>query len=387
MNDPVKKQVVFISHDSTLTGAPILLLNLISLLKKRNDFDIRIILFKGRILEKDFKKLGQVLILRPGNYNKPKFFLRKLIQISRYRYRLLFLKNFTKNATVVFSNTVTNGKILKAIAFPRTRVVTYVHELESIISVYKKKAALSFKYSDLLIVPAQAVAQNLIRNHSIPEEKIFYLNYFYPADVFYKGIDSKITARKKFDGILHFSDENFYVLGMGAATFRKGIDLFVGAASILKAANKNVHFVWIGDYDDTHLKQKMENEIEDKNLKNVITFPGRLPHSLNNFPAFDLFVLTSREDSYPLVVLEAALAKIPSVIYAKSGGIIDFVKDDCGWVIEETSCEALAKKIIEIKDQKTELKKRGENAFAKCIALHTDEQYIFKQFMNILTAL
>ncbi|MEO9020796.1 MAG: glycosyltransferase family 4 protein [Ginsengibacter sp.] len=379
-----KKRIVFISHDSTLTGAPILLLNLIALVKKRDVFDIRIILFKGGILQEEFKRYGETTILRLGNYNKYKFFLWKLVPFLKYTTKVFFLRGFIKDADIIFNNTVTNGKILKAISGSSAKVVTYVHELESVINIYRKKSELTLKYSDLFVVPSQAVAQNLISNHGISKDKLCFLNYFFPFHEVNTNADAKEKARKRMSAFIDFNDTEFYIAGMGAATRRKGIDLLVGAAAILKEAAKEVHFVWIGGYDNDGMKAEIENEIAANGLKNTFSFVGQLPHSLDNLLAFDLFILPSREDPYPLVVLEAALLKLPSVIFAGTGGIGEFVSDNCGWIVDEISSRALAQKIIELKNQKEELKKRGENAYKKCIQLHTDEESIFSRFNDII---
>ncbi|MEO9210289.1 MAG: hypothetical protein ABI208_04275, partial [Ginsengibacter sp.] len=79
-----KLRIVFISHECSLTGAPILLLNLLSLIKKRDIYDIKIILAKGGVLEKEFKKYGKTIVLRPWNYNDKMFFIRKWIFFFNY---------------------------------------------------------------------------------------------------------------------------------------------------------------------------------------------------------------------------------------------------------------------------------------------------------------
>ncbi len=241
-----------------------------------------------------------------------------------------------------------------------------MHELESVISIYRKKSLLTFKHSDLIAAPSLAVAQNLIHNHGIPKEKIQYLNYFFPFQV-KTNLNAKEAARKRLSAFLEFKDSSFYIMGMGAATHRKGIDLLVGAANILKEAGEEVHIIWIGGFNQEEMKNKIEHEIEAKSLQNRFILTGELSHSLDLFFACDLFILPSREDPYPLVVLEAALAKIPSISFAGTGGIGEFVGNDSGWLVDEISSIALAKKIIEIKSNKEEIKKRGENAYNKCI--------------------
>ena len=343
MSNSVKKKIIFISHESSLTGAPVMLLNLLSLLKRTNLFDIRIILFRGGALEKEFFKYGKVSVLKSKNYGKQSFLLLRGFNFLIFRIRLLLLKSEIKDTGIIFNNTITNGKILRSLSDSPAKVISYIHELESVIQKYRKDADLTIRYSDLLICPSNIVAQNLISNHKIPKEKIVFLNYYFPL-TFLNVEGLKNTSRKTFPGGLQFLESNFYVVAMAWATHRKGIDIFVDAARITKELNQNIHFVWIGDFLDEEMKIEIKNEIAIHQLDSYITITGSLPHSIENLLPFDLFILSSREDPYPLVVLEAALGKIPSVCFANTGGAQEFIGDDCGWIVDEISSKKLSEK-------------------------------------------
>lgn len=379
-----KKKIFFISHDCSLTGAPILLLNLLSLLSKKNFFDIQVVLGRGGILEKEFLKYGNVTILKSKNYSRQTSFFLRSINFLIYKTGLFLLNLKLKKADIIFSNTIVNGKVLKHISKRGVTIITYVHELESIIQEFHEDANLTFQFSDLYISPSKAVAENLISRHSVLPENISFLNYYFPipGDHFQKM--SKMDAKEKFKKYLQFSENKFYVVGMGVGSFRKGIDLFIEAAQITNEVEENIHFVWIGELVEEKMKSEILNKIATYQLQNTVTITGQLPYSLNNLLPFDLFVLTSREDPYPLVILEAALMKIPSVCFANTGGIQEFVSNNCGWVVDEISPKKLAEKIIGIKNNPGEISRRGENAFKKCLELHTDEDLIYAQFVEIL---
>lgn len=384
MTNAGKKRIIFISHESSLTGAPVLLLNLLGLLKDTGLFNIRIILFRGGTLEKQFYKYGKVSILKSKNYSKQSFLLCRGINFLIFRIKLLLLQFEIKDAEIVFNNTITNGKILRYLSISSAKVISYIHELESVIQKYPEDAALTLKFSDLLICPSNIVAQNLILNHKVSKKKLAFLNYYFPLTYLNIGGLEKDTIRKSFPFGLQFAENKFYVVGMGSATYRKGIDIFVGAAQKAKEQNQNIHFVWIGDFLDEETKIKIANEIAVHQLENLVTITGELPHSLKNLLPFDVFILSSREDPYPLVVLEAALTKIPSICFADTGGAQEFISDDCGWIVDEISSEKLFEKISEVKNQKEEIKKRGQMAFEKCIKLHTEANLIRKQFNEII---
>src|SRR5262249_10876216 len=52
----------------------------------------------------------------------------------------------------------------------------------------------------------------------------------------------------------------------------------------------------------------------------------------NVFAAMDIFALTSREDPFPLAMLEAATHRLPIVCFSQSGGGPEFVGEDAGVV-------------------------------------------------------
>jgi glycosyltransferase involved in cell wall biosynthesis len=126
----------------------------------------------------------------------------------------------------------------------------------------------------------------------------------------------------------------------------------------------------------------MMEVVRVKNISNF-HFLGQLPHDLDNFLPFDLLFLSSREDPYPVVVLEAALMKIPTVYFAKSGGINEFVTDDCGWQIETFSPGDAANKIVSLTNG--EIAKKGARSQIKANAWHLDEASIYTKFNAILS--
>ncbi len=58
----MSKKVLFISHDASRTGAPIVLLNLLKWFKTNTDIPFQILLKKGGVLEPDFKAIAHPLL-------------------------------------------------------------------------------------------------------------------------------------------------------------------------------------------------------------------------------------------------------------------------------------------------------------------------------------
>jgi mannosyltransferase len=64
---------------------------------------------------------------------------------------------------------------------------------------------------------------------------------------------------------------------------------------------------------------------------------------------WDVFVLPSREDPFPLAVLEAMAAGLP-VVATRSGGIVEQVTPETGVLVEAGDASALAAAVSELLD-------------------------------------
>ena len=295
-----------------------------------------------------------------------------------------FFRHFEPRPDVIFNNTIANGFLLKKLAGFKRPVASYVHELESVIEEFDKRgiSSMTFDYSDLFIAPSRTVAANLINAHNIASEKIYYLNYF--VDRPHAESPDRNAARATFMQKFKIPTDRFCVVGMGTATHRKGIDIFVEACRLVNMEDGNIHFFWIGDYEDEEMRVKTNEFLREQKLDNAFTMTGRIPHSFFNLLPFDLFVLTSREDPYPMVVIEAAMLQLPTVCFDRSGGAAEFVANDAGWTIPGFSAEFLAQKIIALKNNPSVIREKGENAGKKAMTLHGDPTFVRNQFELII---
>src|SRR5947209_1809620 len=122
-------KILFISHDATLTGAPILLLNLIKLLKADYSCSIKIVLKNGSgSLVKDFESAGELLIWKKtGNSNllrRIKKRLSTILTLGKANDRKI--QRWIDESDIVFTNTVTNGDFLRSFDFSKSsNVISY----------------------------------------------------------------------------------------------------------------------------------------------------------------------------------------------------------------------------------------------------------------------
>jgi glycosyltransferase involved in cell wall biosynthesis len=109
------------------------------------------------------------------------------------------------------------------------------------------------------------------------------------------------------------------VLNVAYGDLRKGVDLFVQIGARVMAEREGVRFVWVGDIEPA-LKAEVRNAVAETGLGERFVF---VPFTRNLTPfyaAADLFALTSREDPFPTVLLQAIDAGAPAIAFEGAGG-------------------------------------------------------------------
>lgn len=370
----IKSDIIFISHDATRTGAPIILLNQLKWLKINTSLSFQIILKNGGELENKFKEIAPTFIWNSETSLSIKSrILRKLkIKLPKPNKADYISSLRNSGAKVIYANSVVSTDIaieLKEIL--NCKVVCHIHELETAIERYFGLFSFNcVKYKiDRYIAVSLSVKNNLIENHSISESIIDFIPGFVPALEY-----SQIPKTKKIlSSIIPEINEGSIVIGgCGTTDWRKSPDLFVQTANYLKSINsdiENVHFVWLGGEKQGTKYNQLVHDLNLSGLTNV-HFLGAHSGITKFFAGFDMFLLSSREDPFPLVCLEAASMGCPIICFDRAGGMKEFVEEDCGFVIPYLDTKKASEKISQLIND-TELRtKLGIQAQKKAVENH-----------------
>jgi glycosyltransferase involved in cell wall biosynthesis len=377
--------ILFIGHEATLSGAPILLLNLMLLLQQQRSVRITLVIRRGGPLVEQYRRHFPVIVLKPAGYRQggP---LKKIAAILQNRLQLLRLFMVMPSCDYVFSNTIINGPLLKTIAPFCKPVVTYVHELENVIRAYTSEVAQTVQYTRCFGYPSLKVKEVLGNVCKIPEERLQRLSYYFPVNL--DEINNEAAKQafvKTFRQRFGLTDSDMLIGGMGLASNRKGTDIFVEVCGKVAAINKKIKFCWIGNFDSPATEAALKAQLKALHIENQLVFTGPLEHNYYNLAPFDLFFLSSREDPYPLVVLEAGFMQVPTLCFESSGGIPEFVGTDAGWIVPGLSADKAAAAIISLYDQRETLRTKGARAMQKSLQLHADGTLILQQFDTLLS--
>lgn len=380
-----KKTVLFISHEASFTGAPILLLHLIALIHARNEFQICTLCVRGGDLTTEFARYGECYVLKNEDMYHEVGVGRRLVNRLSFLFRLGHFIPKWQRADVVFNNTIGNGKVLRVFSrFRELPVTSYIHELEESIqhAACRGEAQLTFELSRKILSPSEYNRKILQDKFKLCTQKTGILRYLIRTQLDSNELRRipylKEEYKRAFCNTYSIPADARLVLGMGTFDSRKAVDLFAATANLLK--NQQIHFVWIGMSKDADFRIHVEEFVREHDVSNF-HYLGPQPHDLHNFLPFDLLFLSSREDPYPLVVLEAASLEIPCIFFRGSGGIIDFVTDREGWEVDDFSIHSAASLICNIQD--TELRSKGRAAQQKVLAWHFDEDAIYNSFCSL----
>jgi glycosyltransferase involved in cell wall biosynthesis len=129
--------------------------------------------------------------------------------------------------------------------------------------------------------------------------------------------------------------------------------------------NIPIHFVWIGGDNNGLEFQKLYYDIVRLNLQTKIHFLGIKESPLEYFAMTDVFMLCSREEPVGIVALEAASLGKPVLCFDQSGGMPEFVENDCGFIIPYLEIEQMANRIVELALNSELYEKLGKKAKEK----------------------
>jgi glycosyltransferase involved in cell wall biosynthesis len=132
----------------------------------------------------------------------------------------------------------------------------------------------------------------------------------------------------------------FVVATVGVIAPRKGSDLFVAAARELQEQHPGrFEFRMIGSPNDPLEREWGEAVIADAMASGIAYLPQA--DVLAEMRGWDAFVLPSRRDPCPIVVLEAMASGLP-VVGTRCDGIPELVTEECGLLVEMEDASELA---------------------------------------------
>ncbi len=370
------KHFLFVSHDANRAGAQLFLLNLLVYLKQQG-YELSLLLLGGGSLERDFAESATVYHY---SYEKPAKYA-KIFGSGQSKNEQLYAKLRQANVSLAYVNTIASASVVEelksALQIP---IISHIHELEFSIQLYSKleERERLFKLSDKIIACSNAVGENLIENHSVSFDQVVTVHSFVDNQSINEKLSKLSVANIRTK--LGLSVADFVVAGCGNAEWRKGLDIFIQVANAVhqQAIDFSIRFVWIGVKHEGDLYQKIVYDLKKMGLFDTVILLEPTPQAVEIIGSSDVFLLPSREDPFPLVMLEAALAAKPILGFDKTGGCGEFVEADAGAVIPYLDVSKMAEKLMQWLQNPDEVKTLGQTAKQKVLETYNFENSVKK---------
>jgi glycosyltransferase involved in cell wall biosynthesis len=368
--------ILVVSHEASRTGAPILSLNLVQALVER--YNVVALLLGGGPLSDAFRQVGAAVMASPGLRGSP-------IQASLAVDKLCERFNF-KFALV---NSIESRVILPALSGHFVPTVSLIHEFAAYTRP-RNAFIEAILWSGRIVFSTRVTMENARSEYP-------YLGDW-SADILPQGrclvpleefSEQQIQAeRARIRRLIRPKDiagDSVVVLGAGFVQLRKGVDLFIECAALVRKAAESgaCRFVWVGKgYDpenDIGYSVYLEDQIRRAGLQDHVFFMDETAAIEVAYEEADLLLLSSRLDPLPNVAIDAMAHGVPVLCFDKTTGIADFLTDsgfrnDC--VAGYLDSADMAKKILTLAGSAVLREQVGERCREAATAYFSMKDYI-----------
>lgn len=344
-----KQDILLISHDFSLSGAPIMLLQTCKFLIN-NGYFVTVMCDQDGPLRDMLLEIGVLVII-------------DYLLMRQHSSLFKFAKNFDQ----IICNTVVAWPVVKQMG-EHVNTIWWLHEAKVIESFTHisdfvdtlSKAKTVISVSDYSKDYVSKIQPNLL--------KIRY-GYF--------DIASKVKSQFRTE----IKDSKIIFSIIGSVEYRKGHDILINALRYIdKVLLKEIEIWFVGRVLDPDYKNIMMEEI---NAYDFVVFKGNFSHleTLELIAQSDVIVCPSRDDPFPVVLIEAFCLSKACVVSTHTGQC-EIIKDGVnGFIFENENPIHLAEKIeILIRDKLLigQMGKEARNLYEEYLTIEKFERNMLK---------
>lgn len=320
--------ILFVNHEETLTGAPRIVIEIAKRAAKR--FKV-VVASKARGgMHREFVAAFGENLIHPGEL------------IDEADRHILAARTIEAVAPrCVYVNSIVSYEYALESKKRGIPTIMHVHEIGAAFDrAIERDYHASFKdCADTFIAASEATRDYLVEHMGCAPEKVEVVHEFVDGNAV--RIAAARRRRVEIERELGISKNDVLVVAIGTFDRRKGADLFAKAAVKAQKDGVQARFAWIGRGPHPY-----EGLIET--LRECGDSLIHIPETPDPFPYLaraDVFVLSSREDPFPLVVLEAMALGIPVIAFERSGGAREALADGAGELVADFSVSRLLERV------------------------------------------
>jgi glycosyltransferase involved in cell wall biosynthesis len=354
-------RVLVVSHEARRTGAPKVALEIQRSLHGEDATEVVSLLRGGGALAGEFAATSDRLRREPlarvrAVLRRPRRLRRRVDQLDELIAWSMLRRS---RPTVVYLNTVKSACYVRPALRLGIPTILHVHELGVLASSTLRRYEVGDRWKDVrLVACSTACRDGLAEQVHVPVAHI---------DVVHSPVDTDdVERRGAHEPVVPSPTPALVVGACGVVNERKGADLWVEVAAAVRAERPDlaVRFQWVG-------RQPGEWPVDaarERGVDDVIEWVGEVAEPYPLIAASDVFTLPSREDPFPLVVLEAMALARPIVAF-DVGGVHEQL-DETGVVVDAEDVAAMAAAVIALLDDDAERRRLGALAAERVRSLY-----------------
>ncbi len=147
------------------------------------------------------------------------------------------------------------------------------------------------------------------KSKGMHEEMVRFFSFFTDYKVIYNPYDIEKIEKLSKEEVENFvfEKEKIYIVSVGRLIYPKKQDILIEA---LKSLDEKFELILIGD---GYAKEDFKKFAQDLGLKKRVHFIGKVKNPFKYVSKSDIFVLSSRSEGFPNVLVEAMICKIPVI--------------------------------------------------------------------------
>jgi glycosyltransferase involved in cell wall biosynthesis len=298
--------------------------------------------------------------------------------------RIIYLRNVIKKEKLdVALSFLANLYLITSAIFPRrlnVKLIIAEHNTISYILKFSKNKTLKkilskalYKKVDNIIAVSKGVKEDLVKNFNLPQEKIKVI--YNPHDI------DKIQELTR-EQVNHpwLVDKKYpVIISVGRLTYQKGQDILLKAFKIVSEKIES-RLIILGEGP---LLKQLKDLAKELGIENKVDFVGFQKNPFAFIARSDVFVLSSRWEGFPNVLIEAMACGVPVISTDCPSGPNEVINNyENGILVPVENIKQLADAIILLlTDKKLMLKIKTD-----CIKFleYLDYKKIIKEYLELI---
>ena len=323
VNKKVKQSgMLLVIHESQELGASILALHIAEELKHRG-VDVYIVSRQFGVMNEKYNKVAPLQIA-----------------LNTKSYEVICRNLYKKGYRKALIITASNGDLVEITKKCGFKVVSMIHELEQVIKMLHLEDATRdmLVYSDKILFSTSIAKNQILSLCKVCDSQKISIK---PQGTYLKKPSSEEIKRQRekiAEAYPVLDCGKKVIAGVGNTTERKGFDIFLQTAALIPECE----FIWAGKKENYY-----DEAIEKNGNPSNFIFLGSLnAEQLSGvYSLADIYLMCSRFDTLPSTILEALLFGTPVIGAKNSGGIVDIIDSDNGFLTETADSKQFAEAI------------------------------------------